>query len=215
MSVSISYPNRVLCHLLLEQDWTESCVESTETIVLQDLGETTDQAIGIGWVRDETDTGGLEWTKGDVSEELGGGSGSEVDSGSVVGSSLETQLRDGERFEELVTSELESTLEEVTSSGWAETSPNSSETLFGDDLLESTDETAVVCGWVKLYPRLDAVVEPIVSFYSADCTDNETGAIDCAQPHFHPLKASTYTSTGVRAPWVTLQQTAPAKANLE
>ena len=28
-------------------------------------------------------------------------------------------------------------------------------------------------------------------------------------------KGETYTSTGVRAPWVTEQQTAPAKANLE
>lgn len=164
MSVSISNASRVLCHLLLEQDWTESSVEGTETIVLQDLGKPTNQAIGVAWVRDEADTGGLEWAKGDISEKLGGSGGGEVDGGSVVGGSLETQLRDGERLEELVTSELESTLEEVTGSGWAETSPDSSEALFGDDLLESTDQTAVVCDWVELYPRLDAVVEPIVSF---------------------------------------------------
>lgn len=164
MSVSRSSVCSILCHLLLEQDWSESSVEGTETIILQDLAETIKQAIGVTWVRDETDTGGLKWAEGDISEELGGSGRGEVDGGSVVRGSLETQLRDGERLEELVTSELESTLEEVTGSGWAETSPDSSEALLGDDLLESTDETAVVGGWVELYPRLDAVVETIVSF---------------------------------------------------
>ena len=35
------------------------------------------------------------------------------------------------------------------------------------------------------------------------------------QQELDSQKGKTYTSTGVRAPWVTEQQTAPANANLE
>lgn len=74
----------LLCHLLLEQDRTEAGVESTNTLILEDLREATDQAIGETRLRNETNSGGLKRAKGDISEELGGGSGGEVDSGSVV-----------------------------------------------------------------------------------------------------------------------------------
>ena len=72
------------CDVLLEQDGTETRVEGTDTLVLQDLGETADETVGEGGLGDETDTGGLQGAEGDVGEELGGGRGGEVDGSAVV-----------------------------------------------------------------------------------------------------------------------------------
>ena len=51
---------------------------------------------------------------------------------------------------------LEDTLEEVTSGGGTETSPDGASTLVGDDLAEAANETAVVGDGVKLDAGLDA-----------------------------------------------------------
>lgn len=144
-------------YLLLEENWSETGVESTDTLVLQHLGEATDKAVGVGWVRDQTNTSSLEWAKGDISEELGDGRGGQVDGGTVVDSILVTDEVDSLLLEKLVTSELEGSLEEVTGSGWTETGQKSTSTLLGDNLLETADETAVVGDWVKLNSGLDAV----------------------------------------------------------
>lgn len=144
-------------YVLLEENGTETRVESANTLVLQDLGETADETVSEGRVRDETDTGSLERAEGDIGEELGGGGRSEVDSGTVVGSGLVAESVDGLLLEELVTTELEGTLEEVTSEGRADTGPDSAEALLANDLLEAADETAVVLDGVKLNRRLDAV----------------------------------------------------------
>jgi hypothetical protein len=69
---------------LLEQDRSESGVEGTDTLVLEDLSETahkTGSELGLG---DETDTGSLERTQGDVGEELSKRGGREVDGGLVL-----------------------------------------------------------------------------------------------------------------------------------
>lgn len=145
-------------NLLLEKEWSETSVESTETLVLEDLGSTTDQAVGVSWVGDQTNTGSLKWAKGDISEELGHGGGSKVDGGAVVGGSLKTNKANGLLLEELVSSELEGSLEEVTGGGWAETGQESAGTLLRDNSAESTDEAAVVGDWVELDAGLDAVV---------------------------------------------------------
>jgi hypothetical protein len=107
--------------ILLEEDRSESRVESTDTLVLQDLAETIEKTGGELGVRDETNTGSLKRAESDISEELGGGRGGEVDGSAVVGGSLETELVDPLLLEEFVTSELEGTLEEVTSGGRTET----------------------------------------------------------------------------------------------
>lgn len=142
---------------LLEQEWSETSVERSNTLVLEHLGETTDQTVGVSWLRDETDTGSLKWAKGDISEELGAGGGSKVDGSAVVGCVLGTDEADGLGLEELVTSELEGTLEEVTSGGWTETGEKGRGTLLGDDLAESTDQATVVGDWVKLDAGLDDI----------------------------------------------------------
>lgn len=143
--------------LLLEQDGAESGVETGDTLLLQDTAETTEETAGEGRLGDETDTGGLERAEGNVGHELSAGGGGEVDSGTVVGGSLEAELVDGLLLEELVTTELEGTLEEVTSGGRAETSQESASTLVLDDLTEATDHTTVVGDRVELDTGLDAV----------------------------------------------------------
>jgi hypothetical protein len=143
--------------LLLEQDGSESRVEAGDTLLLHDTAETTEQTVGEGRLGDETDTGGLERAEGNIGHELRAGGGGEVDSGTVVGSGLEAELVDSLLLEELVTTELEGTLEEVTSGGRAETSEESAGTLVLDDLTEATDHTTVVGGRVELDTGLDAV----------------------------------------------------------
>jgi hypothetical protein len=143
-------------YLLLEQNGTETRVEGANTLGAEDLAETTDQTVGELGVGNETDTGGLKRAEGDVSDELGAGGGTEVDGSAVVGGSLVAESVDGLLLEELVSSELEGTLEEVTSSGGTETGPDGTSTLVGNDLAEATDQARVVGDGVKLNPGLDA-----------------------------------------------------------
>lgn len=146
-------------YLLLEEDGTETSVESTDTLVLEHLAETRDETAGVGRLRDETDTGGLKGAEGNIGEELGGGGRGEVDGSAVSGGSLVAELVDPLLLEELVTSELEGALEEVTGKGGAGTGEESASTLVLDDLAEATDQTAVVGDGVELDTSLDAVRE--------------------------------------------------------
>lgn len=209
-------------NVLLEQDGTEARVESTDTLVLQDLAEATNETIGEGRVRDETNTGGLEGTEGDVGEELSKGRRGEVDSSAVVAGSLVADQVYGLLLEELVTSELEGTLEEVTSSGGTETSPDSAGSLIGDDFPEAANETGVVGDGVELNSCLDAGSK-VLAWHSGVMEPRAINSCrnrkNCATQPLAAVGAvkgrQTYTSTGVRAPWVTEQQTAPANANRE
>lgn len=146
-------------NLLLEQDGSETGVESTDTLVLQHLGEATNETVGIGGLGDETDTGSLKRAEGNVGEELGGGRGGQVDGSAVVGGSLEAELVDELGLEELITTELESTLQEVTGKGRTSTGQESASTLTLNNLAETTDETAVVGSGVELDTGLDAVLQ--------------------------------------------------------
>jgi len=141
---------------LLEEDWTETRVESTDTLVLHDLAHTTNKTVGETRLGDETDTGGLERAEGDVGKELSSGRRGEVDGGAVVGGSLVTEGADTLALEKLVSTELEGALKEVTSKGWADTSPDGTSTLLSDDLAESGDHTLVVLQRVELDSGLDA-----------------------------------------------------------
>lgn len=143
--------------LLLEQDGAETSVESTKTLLLEYLAEAAQQTAGVGGLSDETDTGGLERAEGNVGEELGGGGGGQVDTSAVVGGILVAEHVDALLLEELVSTKLEGTLQEVTSSGRAKAGQQSASTLVLDDLLEATNHTAVVCDGVELDTGLDAV----------------------------------------------------------
>lgn len=144
-------------NLLLEQDGAETGVQSANTLSGGDLAEAAHQTRGVGGLRDETDTSGLERAERNVGKELSGGGGGQVDTGAVVGGVLVADQVDRLLLEELVTSELEGTLEEVTGGGRAETGQQSTGTLLLDDLLEATDHAAVVGDGVELDTSLDAV----------------------------------------------------------
>lgn len=142
--------------LLLEEDRAETRVESSDTLVLQDLAETSGKTVGETRFRNKTDTGGLERAESDVSKELGGTSGSKVDGSSVLAGGVVSEHVDTLLLEEFVTTELESSLDEVTGSGWAETSEESTGSFILDELSESTDHTPVVGSGIELDLRLDA-----------------------------------------------------------
>lgn len=180
---------------LLEQNRTEPAVEGTDTFVGEDLAEAGDEAVGKGWLGDETDTGGLERAEGDVSEELGKGGGDEVDGRSVVGRGFISEVVDGLLLEEFVSAKLEGALEEVAGEGWANTGQQSAGTFIGDDLSEAADETSVVCDGIQLYSCLHAIhlvsshpspwgkylhihwSESTVSDGAADCTSEGESAV--------------------------------------
>lgn len=152
---------REIRNLLLEQDGSESRVEGTNALLLQDAGHGREETAGEGRLGDKTDTGGLERAQGNISDELSGTGGGEVDSGAVVLGSLVAKGVDGLLLEELVSTELEGTLEEVTGGGRTETSQESASTLVLDDLAETTEHTAVVGDGVKLDTGLDAVEDRV------------------------------------------------------
>lgn len=180
-------------NLLLEEDRSETTVEGTNTLVLEDLTETTDETVGEARGGDETNTGSLERAEGNGSEELGSGGRDGVDGSAVLAGLLHTNALDGLGLEELVTSELEGTLGEVTSEGRTSTGQESTSTLVLNNLAEGAEHALVVGGRVQLDLGLDAVALSVLGHTSLD-------------------ELGTYTSTGVKAPWVTEQQTAPAKA---
>lgn len=142
---------------LLEQDGSESRVEGSDALLLEDTAETAEETASEGRLGNETDTGGLEGAESNVGHELGAGRGGEVDSSAVVSSGLVAELVDGLLLEELVTSELEGTLEEVTGSGRTETSQESASTLLLDDLLETADHATVVGSGIELDTGLDNI----------------------------------------------------------
>lgn len=191
-------------NLLLEQKGAKTTVEGGEALLLQDATEARDKAGSEGGLGDQTNTGGLERAEGEISEELGAGGGGEVDGGAVVGSGLVAEEANGLLLEELVTTELQGTLEEVTGEGRAGTGEESASALVLDDLLEAADEAAVVGLGVELDAGLDAVMR--VSVLDVGHRVNV---------HHECRARRTYTSTGVRPPWVREQQTAPAKAKRE
>lgn len=148
-------------NILLEQNGTETGVEGTNTLVLEHLAEAADEAGGIGGLGDETDTGGLKRTEGNIGEELGHGGRGEVDTGAVLGGVLVAEIVDGLLLEQLVTTELEGALEEVTGEGRADTSEEGTSTLILDDLLEATDHAPVVGSGVELDASLNTVEEAV------------------------------------------------------
>lgn len=201
--------------LLLEQDGTEAGIECAEAFLAGNLGHAADEACREGGLGHETDAGGFERAEGDVCEELGAGGGGEVDPGAVLRGGLVPEQGDGLLLEKFVAAELEGTLKEVADSGRAEPGHESTGTLVGDDLAHAADEAAVVGDWVELDARLDAVS----THMSAPCVLVTQHCCimfcSCSSPYPFLRMGEAYTSTGVSAPWVTEQQTAPARAKRE
>ncbi|KAH9821981.1 hypothetical protein Tdes44962_MAKER04878 [Teratosphaeria destructans] len=143
--------------LLLEEDRTETTVETTQTLRLGNLAKTTQQAIGEARLGHETDAGSLKRAEGNVGEELGKRGGTEVDSGAVLAGGFVPEQRDGLLLEELVAAEFERALQEVAGEGWAGTGQEGAGALVLDDLADAADQTAVVGDGIELDAGLDAV----------------------------------------------------------
>jgi hypothetical protein len=143
--------------VLLEQDRTKASVERTHTLILQHLAEATDEAIRICRLGHETDTCGLEGAERDVGEELGERSRREVDGGAVVGGSLVSEVVDGLLLEQLVPSELERALQEVTCGCRAEACREGAPAFISNYLSNAAEEASVICDGVELDSGLDAV----------------------------------------------------------
>jgi hypothetical protein len=186
-------------YVLLEQNGAETRVESAHALLPQDLAEPTNQAIGKARLRHQSNTRRLERAERNIGEELGERGRSEVDGCAVLGRSLVAEEVDGLRLEELVAAELESALEEVAGKGWADTGQEGTGAVVGDDLADAADKAAVVGDGVELNAGLDAVVKYVLA----------VGVL------LGRWLGVTYTSTGVIAPCVMEQQTAPAKAKRE
>ncbi|KAH3659904.1 hypothetical protein OGATHE_005949 [Ogataea polymorpha] len=83
---------------LLEQNWSETVVERANTLFSQNSGETANQTVGEGWLRNKSNSGSLQWTQSNVGKELSNGSGTDVDrvfvldgvlsAGTLVGNNL-------------------------------------------------------------------------------------------------------------------------------
>jgi hypothetical protein len=78
-------------------------VETTDTLLSSDPGESTKETVGESWLGDESDTGSLEGAKGNVGKELGDTRGSEVDGLTVLTGSVDTEVVDGSLLPEFVT----------------------------------------------------------------------------------------------------------------
>ena len=93
----------------------------------------------------------------DISNEFGGGGRGKVNTSAVLGSGLGSEEVDVLLLEELITTELEGTLEEVTGKGRTGTGKESGGTLVLDDLAETADHALVIGNRVELDTGLDAI----------------------------------------------------------
>ena len=128
-----------LLDLLLEENGAKAGIEGTDTLLARDLAETAHKPSCECGLRDKTDSRRLKRAQRDISEELCGSGGSKVDSCSIVRGGLVAQIVDELLLEQLITSEFEGTLQEVTSCGRTETGPDSASTLLCDELPEASD----------------------------------------------------------------------------
>lgn len=87
---------------LLEQNGSETRVESLEAFLLGNLGESTKETIGETRCRDETDTGSFQRAQGNVGKEFSDTSGSQVDSTTVVHGIVHTNLVNEDLLPEFV-----------------------------------------------------------------------------------------------------------------
>ncbi len=114
---------------LLEQDGAETGVETHDAIRGKHLGRTRAKALGPSGVRYGTDAHGLERAQKQIGNELSHGRRGQVNRSAVVPCLLLAQLLCHVDLEELHTTELEPTLDEVTCGGGTQTRGKSADTL--------------------------------------------------------------------------------------
>lgn len=129
---------------LLAEDGSEAGVEPERALGLENLGEAVHEAVAELGIGDGADTDRLEGAEEEIGDELGTGSGSEVDGGLVLPRLLLSHVLDSVNFEKLDSAELEPALDEVSGSGGAEAGGQGPGTLLSDDGAEATDQACVI-----------------------------------------------------------------------
>ena len=129
---------------LLGEDGGKAGVEAADALGLEHLDEAIGEAVAELGVGNRTDTDGLEGAEEEIGDELGTGSGSEVDGGLVLPRPLLSHVLDSVNFEKLDSAELEPALDEVSGSGGAEAGGQGPGTLLSDDGAEATDQACVI-----------------------------------------------------------------------
>ena len=142
---------------LLEEDGTKARVEGTDALLAGDLGKARNKAGSEGGLGHQANAGGLERTKGNVSEELGGGRRHAVNGDAVVPGIVVADGVDGLLLEELVTAKLEGALQKVAGKGRAKAGQEGTGAFIPNDLADASDEAAVVGDGVELDARLDDI----------------------------------------------------------
>ena len=182
--------------VLFEEDGAKSRVEGTNTLSFENLPKSTNQTIRKTRCRDKTDASSLKRAESNRGEELGTTSRYRVDECAVLASFINTKDVDRFLLEELITAKLERALHEISSTGRAKASCKCANTFILDNLAEAPDHTTIVSGRVELDPGLHTMGGVLVD--SGWARDD-----------------GLYTSTGVNAPWVMEQPSAPARAKRE
>jgi hypothetical protein len=129
---------------LLGQNGNKSRVESTDSFRCCHLVESIHETVGPCRVRNGTDTDRFQGTEKDIRNKLGTGRRTNVNGGLVFPGLFFTHGLSGVDLEELDSTELEPSLDKVSNGSGAQTSRQGHGTLFGNDLLESTNQTSVV-----------------------------------------------------------------------
>lgn len=141
---------------LLEENGAKPGVESADALVLEHLAEAANEAIGVGGLGDEADTGSLEGAQGNVGKELCSCRRGKIDGGAIVRGGFVAECVDALLLEELVAAKLEGALEEVAGKGGADAGEEGAGALVLDYLAEAADQAAVVRLGVELDASLDA-----------------------------------------------------------
>eukprot|EP01137_Pigoraptor_chileana_P017996 Opistho-2@76835 len=143
---------------LLEENGEEARVEAADHALLTcEAGEAANESVGEGRLRHKANARGLQRAQRNVCEKLGNRRRCKVHGSAVVRRKLHAKVVNRRLLPELVASELEGSLEEVSGKGWADTGKKSTGTLLGDNLLEAIDHALVVDCGLELDAGLDDV----------------------------------------------------------
>ena len=144
--------------ILLKQNRSKPRIKRPNTLLSRNLAKATDKPTRKRRLRHQPDPRRLERTERDIGEELRRSRRSQVYGSAIIRRGFVAKLVDELLLEQLIASELEGALEEVSRRGGAKASPDGAGPLAGNDLPETANETAVVFKGVELYPGFDSGV---------------------------------------------------------
>eukprot|EP00038_Savillea_parva_P006212 m.162330 g.162330 ORF g.162330 m.162330 type:complete len:384 (+) comp12177_c0_seq1:1463-2614(+) len=167
---------------LLEQNGAKARVEATnDTFLLGQTCRATHKPVGKLWIRDQTDTRGLEWAQENVSDKLSAGRGSEVDWRLELPSTLLAKVLNRVDFDNLDTAKLEPALDKVAHNRWSKTRCQGTHAFGRNDLTESANHSLVVDFGLKLDACLDDInrAQSAVRNRAADTAGKSTLEVVC------------------------------------